>query len=169
MSDLNMSVGSTIKERRIALNVKQDDLAEQVGVTVQTMSKWERDLTEPKASQICQLSKALKMSEKEICRGTVVNRKNDPFEFVRKVSILMANVPQTELLVGMHDFIDDEEGFINMLAKISEHPFELFEIEAKEEEQAMATLTKRIIMKKMNFNSDEEYKAYIKEQIANSK
>ncbi len=122
-----MSIGNALKDRRISLNVKQEDLAEQMGVTVQTVSKWERDLTEPKASQVCQLSKILKITEKEICRGTSTSDKSDPFEFVRKVSILMKEVPHTELLVGMQEFIDDEEGFLKMLAQISDYPFDLFQ------------------------------------------
>jgi transcriptional regulator with XRE-family HTH domain len=137
-----------------------------VGVTDQTVSKRERDLTEPKASQVCQLSKILKITEKEICRGTAIYKKSDPFDFVRKVSILMQEVPQTELLVGMQEFIEDEEGFLKLLAKVSNHPFELFDIEAKQKEQALASFTKKIIMKQMNLNSDEEYEEYVKEQIA---
>ncbi|MBF4327891.1 XRE family transcriptional regulator, partial [Vibrio anguillarum] len=44
-----MSIGEVLKERRIELNIKQEDLAERMDVTVQTVSKWERGLTEPKA------------------------------------------------------------------------------------------------------------------------
>ncbi|MFT5298160.1 MAG: transcriptional regulator with XRE-family HTH domain [Colwellia sp.] len=164
-----MSIGNTLKDRRIKLNIKQDDIAEQMNVAVQTVSKWERDLTEPKASQVCQLSRILKISEKEICRGTAISEKGDPFEFVRKVSILMQEVPQTELLVGMQEFIEDEEGFLKMLAKVSNHPFELFEIEAKQQEKFMARITKKAIMQQMKFDSDEEYEEYIKEQIESSK
>ena len=50
----------------------------------------------------------MKITEKEICRGTTTNEKGDPFEFVRKVSALMNEIPHTELLIGMQDFIDDE-------------------------------------------------------------
>ena len=111
-----MSIGSTIKERRIELNIKQDDLAAQVGVTVQTMSKWERDLTEPKASQVSRLSKSLKVSEKEICKGESIDRVDiNPFDFIRKVDTLKSNLPNTEFMIAMYDFIDDKEGFINEL------------------------------------------------------
>ncbi|MBL4568745.1 MAG: helix-turn-helix transcriptional regulator [Flavobacteriaceae bacterium] len=152
MSNLNMSVGSTIKERRESLSMKQDDLANKVGVTVQTMSKWERDLTEPKASQVYKLSKALKISEHDICKGESMQKEAmDPFEFVRKVSILIQEVPHTELLVGMQEFIDDEEGFLRMLAKISNHPFELFEVEAKEQSAMMLRL-----IENAEFDNEEE-------------
>ena len=126
MDNIKMTIGNTLKDRRISLSIKQEDIAEQMGVTVQTVSKWERDLTEPKASQVCQLSQILKITEKEICRGTMTNEKSDPFEFVRKVSILMKEVPHTELLVGMQEYIDDEDGFLKMLAEISNYPFDLF-------------------------------------------
>ena len=166
MDNVSMSIGNTLKSRRIALNIKQEDLAERLGVTDQTVSKWERDLTEPKASQVCQLSQILKITEKEICRGTSISEKSDPFEFVRKVSILMQEVPQTELLVGMQEYIEDEEGFLKMLAKVSNHPFELFEIEAKQEADTMAAMTKRIVMKQMNFKNDEEYDEFVKDLIS---
>lgn len=130
--NIEMTIGNTLKDRRISLNVKQDDIAEQMGVTVQTVSKWERDITEPKASQVHQLSKVLKLSEKEICQGKTLDAKNEPFDFVRKVSILMSEVPHTELLVGMQEFIDDENGFLEMLAGISDYPFDLFDARKNE-------------------------------------
>jgi hypothetical protein len=34
----------------------------------------------------------------------------------------------------MHEYINDSEGFINMLAKVSNYPYELLEIENKESE-----------------------------------
>ena len=79
----------------------------------------------------------LKITEKEICRGTTIGDKGDPFDFVRKVSILMKEVPHTELLVGMQDFIDDEEGFLKMLAGISDYPFDLFSHSVKNNDYLM--------------------------------
>lgn len=161
MDNVSMSIGNTLKNRRIALNIKQEDLAERLGVTDQTVSKWERDLTEPKASQVHKLSKILKITEKEICQGTTIGEKSDPFEFVRKVSILIQEVPQTELLVGMQKFIEDEEGFLKMLAKVSNHPFELFEIE---DQQKKKQILKWVEEGKITFNSDEEKALFLSEQ-----
>lgn len=42
-----INLGDQISKHRIIKNIKQSDLAHRVGVTVQTMSKWERGLTEP--------------------------------------------------------------------------------------------------------------------------
>lgn len=129
---LEMTIGNTIKDKRISLNIKQDDLAEQVGVTVQTVSKWERDITEPKASQVHQLSKILKLSEKEICQGSTLGTEVDSMGFARKVGTLMQNIPNIELLLGMHDFIEDRDGFIEYLDSISDYPVELFDVAEKQ-------------------------------------
>lgn len=45
-----------------------------MGVTVQTIYKWEKGTTEPKASQVSKLASVLKLSEREICQG----QKDDP-------------------------------------------------------------------------------------------
>ncbi|TKF20761.1 helix-turn-helix transcriptional regulator [Vibrio genomosp. F6] len=140
MDYINMSIGSVLKDRRINLNIKQEDIAEQMKVTVQTVSKWERDITEPKATQVSKLSQILKISEKEICQGDIQNQRIDPLDFVRRVGILMQHVPHTEMLIGMHKYINDTEGFINMLSQVSEYPFELFDIEERENELFQAKL-----------------------------
>lgn len=137
---INMSIGNVLKERRVSLNIKQEDVAEQMTVTVQTISKWERGITEPKASQVSQLSQILKISEKEICQGEIQKGKVDPLDFVRRVGILIRHVPHTEMLIGMHDYINDTEGFIDMLAQVSDYPFEAFEIEKKQAEAFKAEL-----------------------------
>lgn len=153
MEYISMSIGNVLKERRISLSIKQEDIAEQMGVTVQTVSKWERGVTEPKASQVHQLSLILKVSEKEICRGELITERSDPFEFVRKAGALISEVPQTELLVGMQDFIEDEEGFIRMLASISNFPYEVFQKANTEPEQRML---KQINDGAIKFDSEED-------------
>jgi transcriptional regulator with XRE-family HTH domain len=45
-------LNNVIKEARLERNLKQEDVAAYVGVTVQTYSKWENGKTEPKASQV---------------------------------------------------------------------------------------------------------------------
>ena len=39
--------GSRLKELRMERGIRQDDLAELMGVTVGTVSKWERDIRKP--------------------------------------------------------------------------------------------------------------------------
>lgn len=77
-------LNNVIKEARIDRSLKQEDVAEYVGVTVQTYSKWENGKTEPKASQVAKLSKILNITEKEICLG----KKSINYgleEFLRKI------------------------------------------------------------------------------------
>ncbi|CAK3421167.1 MULTISPECIES: helix-turn-helix domain-containing protein [Vibrio] len=158
MDYVNMSVGSVLKDKRIELNIKQEDIAEQMKVTVQTVSKWERDITEPKATQVSKLSQILKISEKEICSGDIQSQKIDPLDFVRRVGILMQHVPHTEMLIGMHKYINDTEGFIRMLSQVSEYPFELFDIEAREDEICHAKLVLKVIENGQLDASEEEIK-----------
>jgi transcriptional regulator with XRE-family HTH domain len=150
-----MSIGSVLKDRRIVLNIKQEDIAEQMKVTVQTVSKWERDITEPKASQVSKLSQILKISEKEICQGDIQNGKVDPLDFVRRVDTLMQHVPRTEMLIGMHEFIIDTDGFIQMLAEASEYPFELFDIQKRENDLFHANFMLQAI-ESGSFNASKE-------------
>lgn len=138
--ETNEMLKDVLREAREARKLKQTEVAEYVGVTPQTYMKWENGKNEPKASNIKLLSEILKVSEGEICKGEVQNFKMDPLEFVRRVGILIGEVPHTEMLIGMHEYINDTEGFINMLAKVSEYPYELLELEKKEADISNAKL-----------------------------
>ncbi|MBF4328175.1 XRE family transcriptional regulator, partial [Vibrio anguillarum] len=116
MDYTNMSIGDTLKTQRIKLGIKQEAVAEEMGVTVQTIYKWEKGTTEPKASQVSKLGKILQLTEKEICQGKKDDLELDELEFIRRVGILMNEVPHTEMLFGMSEYINDKKGFIEMLA-----------------------------------------------------
>lgn len=62
-------LNNVIREARTERNLKQEDVAAYVGVTIQTYSKWENGKTEPKASQVAKLSEILKITERDICLG----------------------------------------------------------------------------------------------------
>lgn len=135
MEHINMSIGEVLKERRIELNIKQEDLAERMDVTVQTVSKWERGLTEPKASQVAELAKILELSEQEICRGKRANSSHiDPFDFVRIASACIKDISETELILTIYEEIGDPEQFAFALAEKAEQPF--FTHNEKQREQA---------------------------------
>ncbi|NRD32006.1 helix-turn-helix transcriptional regulator [Shewanella sp. DC2-4] len=113
-----MSIGSVLKDRRIALNIKQEDIAEQLGLTVQTVSKWERDLTEPKASQVTQLSQLLKITEKEICSGKIAIETNiDPIGFMKKVASIKVLIDDVTFTSILYDYIDSKTEFLFSLEK----------------------------------------------------
>ncbi|KII76724.1 Cro/Cl family transcriptional regulator [Vibrio renipiscarius] len=118
-----------LRKARTELGLKQNEVAEMVGVTQQTYLKWENGKSEPKISQAGKLASALKVSEKELCQGEFHKQKMDTLEFIRKVETLLQHVPQSEFLIGIQEYIHDEEGFIDFLRNASDYPFELFNIE----------------------------------------
>lgn len=58
----NMTFGQKLKKLRIENNLTQKDLADQLHVTFQTVSKWENDTNEPDLSTLKDLSKILNCS-----------------------------------------------------------------------------------------------------------
>lgn len=163
MSDFDVSIGSTIKERREALNMKQDDLAERVGVTVQTMSKWERDLTEPKASQVYKLAKALKVTERDICKGETTKKNDmDPLEFAKNVGRLISEIPHVEMLMSIYDYVEDKEGFLKELYNATDDKFK--DISSAYEEMHKLHIKDELAMierGEMKFSNEEHKKIYI--------
>ena len=65
-----MSLGTQIKEARTALGLTQEGLAEALGVVPQTISKWERDESQPDAALLPSLADTLQTS-----LDTLVERK----------------------------------------------------------------------------------------------
>lgn len=47
-----MEIGKTIKDLRNRKGIKQDDLAFAVGVSIQTVSRWENDVNVPDLSML---------------------------------------------------------------------------------------------------------------------
>ncbi len=63
------TIGKRIAENRKRKNLKQDELAEMLGVSAQAVSKWENDLSCPDISLLPELSKILGISIDEIVQG----------------------------------------------------------------------------------------------------
>lgn len=59
--------GEHLRGLRKAANVTQSELAERLNVHLQTVSKWERNLSEPDISQLGQLAEALHVSLEKLC------------------------------------------------------------------------------------------------------
>ncbi|EGQ7701759.1 helix-turn-helix transcriptional regulator [Vibrio cholerae] len=161
MEYINMSIGETLKNRRIELGIKQEAIAEEMDVTVQTIYKWEKGTTEPKASQVSKLAQILRLSEREICQGKVEDDDLDEMEFVRRVGILMNEVPHTEMLFGMHEFIRDKKGFLKMLSSASNYPAELFDYEDIHQAEMMIELAES---GSIRFENEEQKQSFIAHQ-----
>lgn len=130
-----MSIGSVIKDRRIALNLKQEDVADKVGVTVQTYGKWENDKTEPKASQVAALSKILRVSERDICSGERTDGSDiDPITFMRHIASARRLIDDVSYSLMIYDHMDDPHGFIATLESElkKRHGFGVKEVQQQE-------------------------------------
>lgn len=68
------TIGKRIAEYRKKKNLKQDELAEMLGVSAQAVSKWENDLSCPDISLLPELSRIFGVSIDEIVQG----KKDEP-------------------------------------------------------------------------------------------
>lgn len=64
-------VMKTIRELRLERDMSQMDLAVAIGVTLPTIGNWERDIYEPKASQLRKLARFFGVPMEEIAIPTV--------------------------------------------------------------------------------------------------
>ena len=62
-----MSLGTNLQYlRRLSLNMTQEDLAEKLGVSRQTVSKWEKGLSVPDAELLTKLAEVLNVSVSDL-------------------------------------------------------------------------------------------------------
>jgi transcriptional regulator with XRE-family HTH domain len=109
-----MALNDVIKEARLRQNLKQEDAAALLDVTVQTYSKWENGITEPKASQVTRLSNILSVSTDMICNGKQPS-KFDKVDFIRAVSRHIKARSEFELVETIWQHIEDDSKFIDAL------------------------------------------------------
>ncbi|EDJ2557759.1 XRE family transcriptional regulator [Salmonella enterica subsp. enterica serovar Poona] len=101
-----------LKERRKELRLKQSEVAEKIGVTTQTYMKWENGIYEPKISYVTKIAKALKVSEKEICKGELnKSEKYELEEFLNDYSIYQRILGEWKVINIMYNNIEDIEAF----------------------------------------------------------
>ena len=84
MDTINTYVtGTTIKHLREARNMTQSELAEQIGVSSKTVSKWETAKGLPDISLLQSLAKALGISVIELMNGEQITNKNTSANMLR--------------------------------------------------------------------------------------
>ncbi len=113
-----MALSDVIREARIRNNLKQEDAAQLMDVTVQTYSKWENGITEPKASQVAQLSDILNVSTQMICCGEE-SHKLDMVDFIRVVSKQAKDLSEFEMIETIWHNIADDSTFIAALQQLN--------------------------------------------------
>lgn len=69
----DLTLGKRISVLRKQLGMKQEELAEKMGVSPQAVSKWENDQTCPDISLLLELSQVLGISSDELLSGQVKN------------------------------------------------------------------------------------------------
>ena len=62
-------IGLFIRDRRLALGLTQQQLAERVGITDKAVSKWERSVSYPDITLLRELAAALEVSVTELLAG----------------------------------------------------------------------------------------------------
>ncbi len=72
-------VGSRIRQKRAEQNISQEYLAEQLGVSRQSISKWENGQSDPSTKKLAQLAQILKMDVSELIQASAKEkRQTDP-------------------------------------------------------------------------------------------
>ncbi|OJG35927.1 helix-turn-helix domain-containing protein [Enterococcus sp. DIV0788_1] len=69
MEVYQMEVGERLKARRNELNLTQDQVAESLGITRQTMSNWENGRSYPDIERVIRLSELYALSLDELLKG----------------------------------------------------------------------------------------------------
>lgn len=83
-----MDLGKKILELRKKENLTQEQLAEKINVTRQTISKWELNETTPDIKQVKELSRLFKISLDELTENDIT-------------TLVMQKVSNTEKLAGL--------------------------------------------------------------------
>ena len=75
--EIKMSLGERLLQYRKSINISQDQLAEKIGVTRQTISKWETDQSTPEFNKIEPLCKVFGITTDELIKGESIINKED--------------------------------------------------------------------------------------------
>lgn len=67
-SQMQKSLGETLKEHRVRCKMTQEFVAERLGVSRQAVSKWERGDSDPSTSNLCALAKLYGVSPEELLK-----------------------------------------------------------------------------------------------------
>jgi len=71
-AQVRRSLGEAIKERRTSLQMTQEFVAEQLGVSRQAVSKWENGTSDPSTSNLFALAKLFDISVEELLKNVVM-------------------------------------------------------------------------------------------------
>ncbi len=78
-----MTIGEKITHLRMAKNISQEQLAEEISVSRQSVSKWEMDQALPQIDKVLQLCELFDVSADELLQDSIAIRRNIPGEKVQ--------------------------------------------------------------------------------------
>ncbi len=81
-----MNIGGSILEFRKKLNLSQEELADKIGVTRQTISKWELNETTPSLNQLLELAKVFNISLNDLTNEAVITKLEKNEIIINKLS-----------------------------------------------------------------------------------
>ena len=76
-----MTLGERLTELRKKQNLSQEDVAEKLNVTRQTVSKWELDQSTPDFDKIIPICKLYSITSEELLTGRKADANNDNIEY----------------------------------------------------------------------------------------
>lgn len=78
---MNLLIGENIKRMRRKRNLTQEEMAAHLGISFQSVSKWERGVSYPDVSLITDICRALDLSEHELLSASVdTNARKEKYE-----------------------------------------------------------------------------------------
>ena len=98
-----MEIGQKLKDKRTGLGLSQEDLAEKIGVTRQTIANWEKGKTYPDIGSVLKLSDLYNVSLDELLKEDATMRKHveDTADLPRKYWNILFEVAILLLPFGM--------------------------------------------------------------------
>ena len=114
-----MVIGNKISELRKKFNYTQEQLAEKVGVTRQTLSNWESNITSPDLNQASILCNLLKIKLNDLVDNDIeieIKKETNILEKLinKKVEIEFDDFSDLDLIGQMVKVLDVSEGFIKV-------------------------------------------------------
>lgn len=98
-----MSLGSNIYDLRSKAGLSQEELAEKLGVSRQSVSKWETDTSVPDVDKLIQLSKVFGITLDELVNGATDQQPHTPLQEPTKieyVSEIKSSTFRTRKIIG---------------------------------------------------------------------
>jgi len=113
-----MEIGKKLKEARIRSGITQEDVAEQIGISRQTVSNWENEKSYPDVISVIRLSDLYAVSLDELLKGDnkMIEHLEETTNVVKSnqklIWAILANIVLIALLITLSIFIPENQYFL---------------------------------------------------------